>query len=71
METRLVKIKNEWKKIGDTVIRHEPICFLFWQLPFFINKKYVIKYIGCDSSCMIERNNKLKTIISSVNIIKL
>ena len=63
---RKIRFDDEWYCVGDTVLMKEYITFLNIVLPFSRKKKWIIKYIGCDSTCIIHRNDIQITVTGEV-----
>ncbi len=66
METRKIKIQNNWYTFGDIVSIKEVHKFLFWK--WTTSENWQIRFIGNDSCAQIYKGGITKTIVGSVEI---
>lgn len=71
MEDREIKFDRKWYRVGDHITLQTKVQFLFWKLPIWYGKKYVVEFIGSDCSALLRSaDGEKKTITGSVNITK-
>lgn len=71
MEDREIRFDGKWYRVGEQITLKTKIRFLYWKLPIWYDKKYVVEFIGDDCSALLrDVDGEKKTITGSVNITK-
>jgi len=71
MGNREIKYEGNWYRVGDHITLKNKLRFLFWELPIWREKKYVVVFIGSDCSALLDGGyGDEKTITGSVNIVE-